>query len=475
MTRYIKLAPLALLLLLGACEKMIDVKIPSAVYDAEKVFESEETTEAALRGIYQSMTAGGFSGKISPLIGHMGGLLGMSADELIRPSYSADQQLILDNNLNAEISATAQQWAAWYSYIYQCNRFIEGVDRSDKLPDIKKNQFTGEALFIRGLSYFYLTNVFKDVPMPLSSEHTQHSQLAKTAQETIYQQVELDLKQAIKLLKPEAPAVGKRFRTNHWAAKALLARVYLYQRKWEQSAQEATDVINSDAFVLEPLLKTFQANSREAIWQLDNPGSNLYSAEASLMSSGSTIYTNPSYRLTPYFISQFATTDLRLTEWMKLGTGTAAGTRAPRKLRLTGNTEANAVKEASTPLRLAELFLIRAEARAQLGQLEEAVADVDRIRMRAGAKSDADAVFQTLAVMQPTIQKAALVDFIYAERMRELFAENGHRWFDAKRSGISLKDFFGDRKPNIQETDAYFPIPLNDLELNTKLTQNDGY
>lgn len=475
MTKYFKLALLATLLLFGSCQGMIDVNIPAGVYDAEKVFENEQTTEAALRGIYQSMTAGGFSGKSSPLVGVMGGLFGLSADELIRQTYTADQQLILDNNLNPEVSSSAQQWAAWYSYIYQCNRFMEGVDKSDKLSlDIKK-QYLGEALFIRALSYFYLTNVFKDVPMPLSSEHTQHSQLAKTAQTTIYQQVETDLTDAIALLKQEAPVAGKRFRSHYWAAKALLSRVYLYQKKWSLSAKEATDIIDSKFFSLEDVLKTFQANSNEAIWQLDNPGSNLYSAEAPLMSSASTVFTNPSYRLTPYLINQFAASDLRLINWTKLGTGTAAGTRAPRKLRVTSNTEENAVKEASTPLRLAELYLIRAEARAQLNELQGAIQDVDVIRARAGATAEPDSAFQTLAAMNPNIQQAALIEFIYTERMRELFAENGHRWFDAKRSGISLKEFFADRKTDIEETDAYFPIPKNDLDLNTKLTQNDGY
>src|SRR5690606_28078371 len=77
-------------------------------------------------------------------------------------------------------------------------------------------------------------------------------------------------------------------------------------------------------------------------------------------------------------------------------------------------------------LRLAEQYLIRAEARAHQNKLPEAIADLDAIRERAGLLS--------IANIKPGIGQAELLDAILQERRVELFAEWGHRWFDLKRT-----------------------------------------
>ncbi|MNL48514.1 SusD family protein [compost metagenome] len=110
-----------------------------------------------------------------------------------------------------------------------------------------------------------------------------------------------------------------------------------------------------------------------------------------------------------------------------------------------------------------------------LNNLDDAIEDLDVIRIRAGATADNTQAFQTVKFSSPSISKPDLIDAIYKERMLELFAELGHRWFDAKRSGKNLSDFFENRKPGIEESDAYYPIPAEEMQRNQKLKQNEGY
>ena len=117
-------------------------------------------------------------------------------------------------------------------------------------------------------------------------------------------------------------------------------------------------------------------------------------------------------------------------------------------------------------LRLAEQYLIRAEARAMQNNLQGAISDMDVIRQRAGIDLIAD--------IDPGIDREALLDLILEERKKELFAEWGHRWLDLKRSG-TVSAVLGPIKPLWQDTDALFPIPGEEREKNSNLTQNEGY
>ena len=116
--------------------------------------------------------------------------------------------------------------------------------------------------------------------------------------------------------------------------------------------------------------------------------------------------------------------------------------------------------------RLAEQYLIRAEARAQQNNISGAQADLNAIRTRAG-----------LANVTATTQ-TGLVTAIYHERQIELFTEFGHRWFDLKRTG-QLDAVMGIAAPQKGGTwasyKALIPIPASEISINPHLTQNPGY
>ncbi len=114
-------------------------------------------------------------------------------------------------------------------------------------------------------------------------------------------------------------------------------------------------------------------------------------------------------------------------------------------------------------LRLAEQFLIRAEARAKTHNIMGAITDVNAIRRRAGLRE-----------LPATLGETDLIAAIAQERRIELFAEWGHRWMDLKRTD-KIDDVLKPIKPQWRNTQKFYPIPLLELTTNPNLTQNPGY
>lgn len=461
---------------ISSCEKTLDVSVPSGSYLSATLFEKPEGAQTAMRGIYESMTTSGFSLKTNPLTGIFSGTLGLCSDELIRVSYNDLQQQFFENKVIPENTTSSGIWSSIYNYIFQANQLYELTEQSKGLNQQIKDELMGEAMFIRAMSYFYMTNLYNQVPLALTSDYMTNSLLPVSTQDKIYEQIITDLKFAgEKMSATKFTVAGNRVRASRWAAKAFLAKVYLYRKDWKNAEALATEVLNQTAlYKLEPLENVFLATSNEAIWQLANPNSLIYNTEIGLVTGLNAA--NTVFRLSPYVISLFQAGDQRLTKWTRLGTGTGANTRAPFKFKTFNSTQAGAKKEQCTPIRLAELYLIRAEARAAQDLLSDAIKDLDEIRKRAGAVGDSNPangndkiLFKTIAFANPTVDRESLISLIYEERLRELFAEQGHRWFDAKRSGKTLSDFFGTRKPGIDESAAYLPIPANEIKFNPNL------
>src|SRR5699024_8636093 len=133
----------------------------------------------------------------------------------------------------------------------------------------------------------------------------------------------------------------------------------------------------------------------------------------------------------------------------------------PRKYKEDLNTKESL--EYSILFRLAEQYLIRAEARVHLGKIAKAQNDLNKIRNRAGLPN-------TIAHTEKE-----LVEAIIQERQIELFTEYGQRWFDLKRTHKAA-EALSPIKPNWKDTDILLPLPESELELNPNLQpQNKGY
>jgi hypothetical protein len=441
-------------LTISGCKKFLEIPPPPDKIDKTVAFESDGTATAAITGIYSEMinNAQQFSSGFTTLYG------GLAADELLYYTPGLlDEFSSNDISEQNHVNLTNYFWSKAYRFIYSSNVALEQLAVSTTLTPSVKNMLTGEAKFCRAFSYFYLVNLFGDVPLILKSDYRENSLVTRTSKVEVYNQIIDDLIDAKTKLSVPYPTT-ERGRPNKWAASALLARVYLYIGNWMAAESESTAVISSGNYSLTTLQNTFLRNSTETIWQLFAGNTSVGTWEAFYILPA-TASATPTYLITNNLFNAFENGDNRKTAWIATRTFANQTIRYPAKYKFYPAT--TTVTEAYIVLRYAEQLLIRAEARTQQGNINGAKTDLNIIRQRAGLSA-------TLANDQ-----SSLLQTIAKERQVELFAEWGHRWLDAKRNNLASTYF--SYKPTWQATDILWPIPTDQINLNTSLTQNPGY
>ncbi|RZK55099.1 MAG: RagB/SusD family nutrient uptake outer membrane protein, partial [Hymenobacter sp.] len=376
------------LLSLASCN-FLDVGPPPTQVVDNNVFVADASASAAVLGIYVSMTSGGFPGIAASgaSTGTLATYAGLSADELLFVNNQFDDFRL--NQINAAGAAVQNVWSQAYQTIYQCNAAVNGLTASTTLTASLRNQLLGEAKFMRAFNYFYLTNIYGDVPLVLTTDYTVSGTQPRAPRADVYAQVLLDLLDAQQLLVPAYPVSGERTRANQAAATALLARVYLYQQNWAAAEAQASAVIAlTGQYQLPALGQVFLAGSPEAIWQLRRSGNvstNTYDG-ANFIPVSLTVAPTATYVLTNALYSAFGTPDNRRTAWASAFTVAGTTYRYPFKYqqRLAA-ANAGAATEYNNTLRLAEQYLIRAEARIQQGNTATGLADLNVVRARAAA------------------------------------------------------------------------------------------
>jgi hypothetical protein len=453
--RYSFTSLLVSLLLIGSpgCEDFVEIDPPTTDLIKKTVFEDENTAEAAMLDLYYSLKTLGFSSGSLMSITY---LTSVYSDEQLNyytgsPGLTIPLEQFAENDLLVNNSYVLSLWSEMYKCIYKANSMLEGISSSSIPEDVKK-QLEGEAKFIRAFNYFYLVNLFGDVPLILSTDYRVNSDIGRTLEVEVYQQIINDLKDAADRL-PDSYTFAneERVRANKFVAKALLARAFLFNKDWENAESAAAEVINASSLyeLATDLTQVMTKNNKEAIWQLWN---DYYPNELL------TFYifgSSPFYgALRPEFIENFEVNDKRLINWI----GNSNGYYFARKY------SSFTLTEYSTVIRLSELYLIRSEARAQLEDIAGSQDDLNTIRLRAG-------LGETSASDQ-----GSLLLSIDEERERELFTEWGHRWFDLKRTN-KADQVLGPLKPQWSATDLLLPIPEYEIRNNASLkgAQNPGY
>jgi hypothetical protein len=268
------------------------------------------------------------------------------------------------------------------------------------------------------------------------------------------------LEQAVTLL-PENYVSADRVRPNKWAATALLARMYLYTEQWAQAANAASAVLNEDGlYVWETDLdKLFLKSCSSTIWQFASGGGYANTQEGALFifNAGPP----PTVALRPELYDSFEVGDRRKNHWIRpITDGTTTWYHAYKYKQNIGSTTTT---EYSVLLRLAEQYLIRAEARAKQGDLIGAKQDLNFVRTTAGLGNTT------------ALTSAEVVDAIIQERRFEFFTETGMRFFDLQRTG-KLDTALSPLKPGWNSTDSLWPVPQSELLINPNLApQNAGY
>jgi hypothetical protein len=456
------------------CKKLIEVDPPIQDVVGSNIYSSNATAAAVLTGIYTDMSNYSiFSG-----VSGVSVRTGLSADELVSVTTPPDILSALYSN-SLTNNGNELFWTDLYAYIFRANAAIEGINASTGITAPVKQQLLGEAKFLRAFMYFYLVNLYGDVPLLTSTDIKVNSVAPRIGKDQVYEQVIQDLQDAQNSLNEyyvgaDAVTVSQeRVRPNKAAATALLARAYLYTAQWALAEQEAGKLIAAASdYQLEAPEAVFLNTSKEAVWQLQPvvPSYNTLDAVTFMLEA---IPMGPNSSR-PVFLSRnifnaFEPGDIRKTAWVDSVTVDNNTYAYPAKYKIYAPDQPRT--EYLMVLRLSEQYLIRAEARVQQGRLKgpgSAEEDLNAIRARAG--------------LSPTAagSQATMLNAILQERKVELFTEWGHRWLDLKRTG-KVDEVMSVVTPakggSWAASKALYPIPVLDIQRNPGLKghQNPGY
>lgn len=470
-------ALLVITLTLGSCKKYLDVSVPINQVASPAAFGTDLSAGAALNSIYFALySQGNFDGNTG-----IGWQSGLYTDELQNWSNNTNYLALYQDKVSSTVGGVTGTWSGLYKQLYSVNQALETLPSATGLQ--YQNQWLGEAYFLRGLMYFYLTNFYGDVPLVLTTDYLKNNALARSPQADVYKQIIADLQKAQSYLDNSyhtgngTTTTTDRGRPNRMAATALLARTYLYTGDWANAEAQASTLIadNADYQLVAPAT-TFALTSKEVIWGIEPGTGNLYAFEVKdapyyLIPNGKTpLGAGLFASMSDSLVKSFEPNDARFTAWVGIDSVPATGATPAAVYYY--STKYKAVGVLSAPLeiialfRLGEQYLIRAEARAQQNNIGGALADLNAIRSRAGlpAASTPDAATTLAAIAH--------------ERRIELFLEQGHRFLDLRRTGAldPLMSVVAPTKQGVWTSySKWWPIPVADIQNDKNLIQTPGY
>lgn len=444
------------LLLQTSCEKLVEVDYPTNQIGTTQVFEDLNTANAALAGLYADLR----DGSIVEGAGFYtaGTLLASYADEL--DCYTNDQNGVLEiyQDQQQETNTVIKNiWNKSYWQVYYANSIIYGAEHSTALSDANKDRIKGEALLIRSLIYFYLEQLFGDIPYTASLDYEYNRKISKTDAATVLELLEFDLTEAAGLLQDEYRN-SERIYPNRKAAQLLLARIYLLREEWSQAEKMADTILLSPLYQFHTdINEVFHNSGTHILWQLKPENSGDATEEASFY-----YFTNSapySYALTSDLVNSFAAEDLRKQAW--IAEVTYNGNTWYRSFKYKNLAGSN-FNEYSIVFRLEEVYFIMAEALAKQSRYDEALPYLNATRERAGLTA------------LTSLSEENFNTELLAEKRREFFCESGHRFLDLKRWG-KLDELIA-VKPNWEDYMQAWPLPQSEMLLNSNLSpQNSGY
>lgn len=416
--------------------------------------------------------------------------VGLASDEMLNNQLGAANFDQLSSFSHTPQNPSMEEiWGMHYKTITLANiaiARIPGISMNTTLRD----RLVGEAKFLRGLMYFNLVRMFGEVPLLI--EENNPLLPSKATVEAIYEQIVDDLSDAAEALPLSYDAGNGRGRATQGAANAILAKVYLTIRNFEQASIHAKKVIDSQEYELwEDFADVFKLSSRggrEAIFSVgfgDAGGAiifwevgqfNVRLLPRELSAEG--IQNAQGWQFpTEHLYNQFEVDDRRraVTFITEINDPNGAFSIRPyvkkywdRTMEPQGNNSSNDFPV----IRYADVLLIYAEAQNELGNTDEALDYINIIRKRArfDGSTYANAVPDYSGLNQEQFRDAVL-----KERMME-FVFEGQRWFDLARTG-KLQQLVPLAKPGVvpAQRNYLFPLPQREVDLNPNLGQNQGY
>jgi len=359
----------------------------------------------------------------------------------------------------------------WYALIDQVNRVLAQVDKVAINPgeEPRREVLRGQLLGLRALGHFHLLEMNADsydpakTCVPLMTTSCATCKPARNTMGQVMAQIDLDLATAKSLMPAPTAANFSDTVLNALNISGYQARIALYKRDYQSAITHATTVINSN---IRPLatgtnfrnIWTDATKTQEVLFR------RLYTnttVGGFFTTTGGDIYIAPSDKL----FNSYSASDIRLTTYI----GTASGNRYVNKF-YNGATLGGRIVDIKA-MRIAEMYLIRAEAYAKLGtpDLVNGAADLNTLRA-ARISGYTPVTFATAA---------DLITAVLDERFKELAFE-GFRWFDLKRNNLPVQRLGSDANAAWQTlpADSYrwiLPIARDEIIANPNTTQNPGY
>ncbi len=380
----------------------------------------------------------------------------LTADNLIHNGTFTQYREISSKDMSASNGSATSLWGVIYSMSYVVSFLYEELPNID-IPEADYDEITAAASFLRAYAYFVGAYTYGGIPIVTTTNVDENRAIPRATLEETLDFIESELLYALDRLPEESFNAGE---ATNGAVKALLARYYLYRGNWSEAENYATDVIEANGtkqYILEEdFIDAVSDFSTESILEIvysanDNPGTstnfsinNLFVGRREIIPSIEMVLALQNDGGDRNVVLEFDGTNARGADngWTIVRYGPFDNIQV---------------------FRLAEMYLIRAEARAQQDNINGAASDVNVLRQRA-----------SVPLIQGTSKNQMLLA-VENERRMELCFE-GHRWYDLVRTGRAqsvMEEFTN----NWTEKDELWPIPLREINNNPLLSdaQNPGY
>jgi len=467
-----------------ACNDFLDVD-PEGKQPTQEFFQTQEQAVASVNAIYAHMRSW-------PMVAFAYIIMQeITSDNSVKGSAVGDASFI--NDFDRFLFTPNQfilndYWNGRYQGINLANQSISNIPNIN-MDESLKTRLIGEAKFARAMFYFDLVRAFGDVPMPTSVENVLEASATRTPRTEVYAQIVQDLNDAIAVL-PENYGAADVGRATQFAARGLLAKVYLYLEQWNEVLTQTSAIISSGRFsLLEDFYDVFRIEN-------ENGAESIFEIQASAISGNGELSSSqhsqvqgvrgangfgwgfniPSDDLIAAFDAagdeerKNATILFRGTTTPSgdliegVGAGELEGVNEPRyngKSYVPRSEQVAGVNEGAEQnirvLRYAEVLLMDAEARVRTGDVSGAATSLNLVRERAGLDP----------IAAPTVED------VWNERRLELAME-GDRFFDLVRTGQAAEEL--GPLGFIPGKHEVFPIPQTMIDItNGALQQNPGY
>ncbi|MFW5792677.1 MAG: RagB/SusD family nutrient uptake outer membrane protein [Bacteroidota bacterium] len=437
------------LIALTSCD-VLDVD-PLHSIPADEAINNKNDVERAVNGCYDAFQSAGYYGRNYLVVGDL------SADALAWTGTTAGYNQIDNNSILADNVIVEGMWSSIYNALNRINNVVEQLPSVDDMSDEEINIVLAEMYFLRALCHYDLVKLFGPVPIRTASVTADEDDLniPRRSEEAVYDQIFSDLNFAEENISSDIV----RGKASKAAVLALRARANLYYYFISNQQSYLIDAVNDASSVISDFnleietdyAKLFDgSNNSESIFEIDFSEQDRNRLAEYFFPTA--LSGRHEFAPTEDFFDSYDEDDLRRDISINVEGSDLYSVKYNDIEQGTDNVYV---------FRLAEMYLIRAEANAIMEIEEDLVqSDINEIRERANLIPTTSTNFNTL------------IAEIEEQRLKE-FAFEGHRWFDLVRTGRALEVL--DNVTNINQT--LFPIPLNELLTNSHedMYQNDGY